>query len=99
MIEITVEQKSPGRLRIQIKGHAGYADKGKDIVCAGVSTLFYTLLNHAEKSAKVVDYKISDQECYADIVMQQLASSIILTGFEMMAEEYPDYVKMEKIIK
>lgn len=28
---------------IKISGHAGYAEIGKDIVCAGVSVLVYTL--------------------------------------------------------
>ena len=28
---------------LKIHGHAEFAEKGKDIVCAGISTLFYTL--------------------------------------------------------
>jgi len=33
-----------GPCAIEIHGHAGYAEKGKDIVCAGVSTLYGTLV-------------------------------------------------------
>ena len=29
---------------IEINGHAGYAEHGKDIVCAGVTALFQTLV-------------------------------------------------------
>ena len=28
---------------LKITGHAEFEEKGKDIVCAGISTLFYTL--------------------------------------------------------
>ena len=32
-----------------VSGHAGYADEGSDIVCAGASTLVYTLANSLER--------------------------------------------------
>ena len=38
---IEVKRHSGG---IEIKGHAGYAKPGKDIVCAAVTILIYTLL-------------------------------------------------------
>ena len=38
MIEIEIEQ-----FKITVKGHSGYDEIGKDIVCAGVSTLAQTL--------------------------------------------------------
>ena len=34
---------------IKIKGHAGYDEPGKDIVCAGVSTLVQTLIQSIEE--------------------------------------------------
>lgn len=33
---------------MEAKGHAGYAEKGKDIVCAGASALFYTAAEYLE---------------------------------------------------
>ena len=39
MIEITIDRK---KLSIRVSGHAGYAEKGKDIICAGVSALVQT---------------------------------------------------------
>jgi len=32
-----------------VSGHAGYAEEGSDIVCAGASTLVYTLANSLER--------------------------------------------------
>ena len=43
---ITVEFKTndkTGRLSLRVKGHAGQADIGKDIVCASASILAYTV--------------------------------------------------------
>ena len=39
MIEIEIEKG-----KIAVKGHAGYDEIGKDIVCAAVSTLFQALI-------------------------------------------------------
>ena len=30
---------------IVIEGHSGFAESGKDVVCAGVSALVFTLVN------------------------------------------------------
>ena len=44
---ISARWEAPCRLRIS--GHAGYAEAGKDIVCAGVSTLYGTLLEELDE--------------------------------------------------
>lgn len=43
---ITVKK---GRRQITVSGHAGYAEKGHDIVCAAVSILIYNLQNSIER--------------------------------------------------
>ena len=44
MIQIVYEvNPENGRMMLRAAGHAGYAEKGKDIVCAGVSALMQTL--------------------------------------------------------
>ena len=44
MINIAIRH-DPWSLQVIVSGHAGYAEEGKDIVCAGVSTLTNTLAN------------------------------------------------------
>lgn len=44
MIKITKKENC-----ITVTGHAGYAQRGKDIVCAGVSVLFQTLIHSIEE--------------------------------------------------
>lgn len=43
---ITVQRKKG---QITVSGHAGYAEKGHDIVCAAVSILIYNLQNSIER--------------------------------------------------
>ncbi len=43
--------RDPGRriTGVFMSGHAGYAEEGSDIICAGASTLIYTLANSLER--------------------------------------------------
>lgn len=47
MTEITFI-KSKNSFELKVEGHSGYAEKGKDIACAGVSTLVVSLANMLE---------------------------------------------------
>ena len=42
-----------------MSGHAGYAEEGSDIICAGASTLIYTLANSLERICGVDAQNIS----------------------------------------
>ena len=42
MIKVNVKNKNGKVYEIVVKGHAGYDDYGKDIVCASVSTMMIT---------------------------------------------------------
>lgn len=42
MIKVVYDREVP---RLSVKGHAGYGLHGGDVVCAGVSTLVFTLLH------------------------------------------------------
>ena len=44
MIEYKIT-KNNNNYYVNISGHAGYSDKGYDIVCASVSTLTITIIN------------------------------------------------------
>lgn len=52
--------------KFQISGHAGYAEKGFDIVCAAVSILAHTTLISLNKVCKIdeddLDYFIDDKD-------------------------------------
>jgi len=45
MIKIRITKENEKVKEISIKGHANYDDYGKDIVCAGVSSILTTTVN------------------------------------------------------
>ena len=52
MIEITVDETEIG-----VDGHAGFGPPGRDIVCAGVSALFQTLVWSIEDvTGDIIEY-------------------------------------------
>lgn len=49
MIRVVVERDAAGRIvAVQIDGHAGYAEPGRDIVCAAVSAISIGMVNAVE---------------------------------------------------
>ena len=53
MIHITIYQNHANECTgFRCKGHAGYAESGSDIVCAGVSVLVINTVNAIEKFTK-----------------------------------------------
>lgn len=96
MIAISVTDNT-----IKIRGHAGYAARGQDIVCAGVTALTQTLVESIEgltgneikydMSPGRVDIKIKDPDEDAQLLMDSF-----LVGIEMIADEFPEYVRVEE---
>lgn len=81
---------------ISISGHAGYAPKGQDIVCAGVSAIEYSLIKWLDTMAvEGIESKVvtGDDDCIvchderADACMQ-----MAWLGLCAIAENYPDNV-------
>lgn len=97
MIEIS---RHPGG--ITVKGHAGCAEPGKDIVCAAVSTLAQTLAVSLEKltpDSVGYDLEPGHMEIYHGTLSDRgkyLIKSFFI-GVKMVAEQYPDYVRIEEI--
>ena len=103
MIEIKF---NPKELSLELSGHAGQAEKGKDIVCSAVSILFYTLCQAVidsremlEEDAKVV---IDDGNGFVSckpkkpfLSAVQRTYWTVLTGFELLAEQYKEYISFD----
>ncbi|WP_242843810.1 MULTISPECIES: ribosomal-processing cysteine protease Prp [Clostridia] len=87
------------RGKITVTGHAGYGAPGSDIVCAGVSVLFQTMLRAIQDvTPDRIDYKIAPGEAemtYAILSDRGVAIvDAFFTGIVMMAEEYPENVQI-----
>lgn len=109
MVEITYSKSYAhhGKVDYKLKatGHAGYASMGNDdIVCAGVSTILYTLANFLD-SIGADDLSGSDSdngnfyiECNAmandDAVSTAFRMAVF--GLSLLAEQYPDNVDVDE---
>lgn len=109
MIEIKYETelvKEGRQFKMSINGHADYAKKGSDIVCAGVSALTIALvhtLDDLEEQGKVenimdIDAGVAEIEClskiFTDIIEVESAFNTVLRGFNHIEKEYPKNVKV-----
>jgi uncharacterized protein YsxB (DUF464 family) len=102
MVEISFSEDSDYR-RIVVDGHAGYAEKGKDIICAAVSALVLTYKEfmvdlEQEGKARVNSYLEIDG--HIDIasdnisIESQTAYAITKSGLENISYTYPGNVKI-----
>lgn len=105
MIKITVKKENSHISEISVVGHAGYAEHGQDIVCAGVSAVLNTVLVGLTEVLKLdISYYATDGdakiELPSNLTEQQQHDASILTNatlcsFKQIAEEYKQFVKLE----
>jgi uncharacterized protein YsxB (DUF464 family) len=108
MIRVTITRNPKGEFsRIVIDGHAGYADYGQDIVCAGVSALAQTC---ALGLKKVVGIN-PRVRCESGFFSLELPTSLsgssfeksvcivetLCIGLEDMAKSYPSHIRVQTI--
>ena len=86
-----------------VSGHAGYADKGRDIVCAGASALVQALIGWIENCPCEVECISVDHNIGEVIIScrggEDVAAVFTMTaiGLEQIANTYPDYVEINMI--
>lgn len=92
---------------LTIEGHSGYGTRGKDVVCAGISTLVGAFVNcilDEESNGRLKLHRNIIRDGYICFEIEKFSFSkeriegimdAFLTGFVMLAESYPDYITME----
>ena len=87
----------------EFDGHAGMAEAGEDIVCAGLSTLAITIVNSIESlvlSEDEYEELQSSKSGYIKLMLKktndetQLLIDSMLLGIRDMAREYPKYIRL-----
>lgn len=97
MIRITRQDCSSVR-SIGMTGHAGYAEEGKDIVCAAASILLFTLIEHLEQLG--VSYSSHAEKGSAGVAVTDPdrrtgeVFDVIETGYKLLAQRYPEHVEL-----
>lgn len=62
MINVSIIKEKNLISGFMIRGHAGYAESGKDIICSAVSAIAYTAIGAIDEFVIKVDYKEEDGE-------------------------------------
>ena len=83
-------------IKLDICGHAGYAGKGQDIVCAAVTALAGTLERCMEKAGEgSCEWKDGEPVFTAEgTETLRPCFETVICGLEMLAEEFPAYVEI-----
>lgn len=106
MTEVILERDDRDlTVELCVRGHAGYAPPGQDIVCAAVSVLAAVAakvaLRYREDGAEVtvdaddgavrVTARFGDKDAYGRFSGQMDA---VAAGYKMLTESYPEHVKL-----
>lgn len=89
-----------GKLKgFAIKGHAGYALFGEDIVCASVSSSVMMTANTVTEIFKVkADISVDDNEIRCGLLEDSEDASKVIEGLklhlQLLSEDYPDTIKV-----
>lgn len=102
MIHVTIKKSATNIIGFQFDGHAGYAEAGEDIVCAGVSALVLNTINSIEALTNArftcemkeedgfVSFELVDtDDREADLLLQSL-----YLGVNSIQETYNDYIQV-----
>ena len=98
MIKVNIKNRNGKVYEIVVKGHAGYDDFGKDIVCAAVSTMAITTINNIICLDDSIDYvedsgllKISIKK--ETDINQKLLNNLIMM-LEDLKNQYPKNIEI-----
>lgn len=108
MIKAKFTETKTGNISLSIKGHAGAAEVGQDIVCASASILAYTVAqmvkdygnsNMLKKNPTIMLKKgMTNVTCtpkkdyYEEV---KYSFYVVQTGLNLLAHNYPQYVELE----
>ncbi len=102
MISIRVTEKAGEITSLVCRGHAGYAEEGRDIVCAAVSVLAFTCVNALESVAGVQP-RVEERDGFLSIFLPEQAGhdaqtvmKTVLQGFRDLQDAYPKYLQLKE---
>jgi uncharacterized protein YsxB (DUF464 family) len=105
MINVSIGRDASGFIRqFRVKGHAGYARRGQDIVCAAASTVAYTAAGALEELVGIGDCHSEKEGLFSLIlpegltVQQKQTAGIILEtmfiGFKQIELGYKEFISV-----
>ena len=106
MTTVQVRRDENGVCGLKVKGHAGYAEEGSDIVCSGVSAITQTAaMGIIEVLGISAGLDISDGNLYlilpdditdADFEKASIILDTMAMGLRSIAATYGDYINISE---
>ena len=96
--------KENDSVSLEMKGHAGFAAEGSDIVCSAASILCYTLAAFLEKIPKTeIKKEMEKGDAYIEAEINKknaetvnAAMDFVSVGFELLETAYPKNISVRK---
>lgn len=108
MTKIEIKKIDNYIISVECRNHTGFAESGKDIVCAGISCITQTAILGVQNIAKVKsNVKIDDKIGYLKLELisfkkdspnfhdAQVILKTMLCGLEDLERQYPKNLKVE----
>ena len=100
MIKISITREKEVITNININGHAGYDDYGKDIVCASVSSMVITTINGLLRlDDNSLKYEEKDGYINIDVLKHNETIDILILNLVSLLEELQNQYKDNIMIK
>jgi uncharacterized protein YsxB (DUF464 family) len=103
MIKVSIKKHNDSIISIEVKGHADSNEYGKDLVCAGVSTITVGIANTLCEKGFLDNGRIDLENGYAyvEVYNSNDVYQLILETFEIMLftieENNSDYIQISKM--
>ena len=97
MVKVKVLTKGDNLYGLEVSGHAGYAEHGQDLVCAGVSSIVTGGFNALSKEDIE---EIALEDGYAKVILKDNSASlevlkVIIIQLQTMEESYPKFITIK----
>ncbi len=99
MIKVEIIRNNNNIKKISILGHAMYAEYGKDIVCASVSTLVISTVNNILSiNSNTIKVEQSDSKIIIEYILKDNIIDILInnmiSNLNTLANNYPKNIKI-----
>lgn len=100
MIQVTTTKQANGYTQIVVNGHANYASKGQDLVCAGVSAIVIGTCNALYELIPDYDGVVMEENQICITVHQptersNLILETMLIQLQTVQQKYAKYIVMK----
>ena len=100
MIKVVYEAKDNQYLSLEVSGHAEYDEKGKDLICASVSSIVFGLMNAIDALKEDVEIKQLTNKItiinHSDSNIIQDYLELTMMQLKTIEESYGDFIKVER---